>query len=147
MLLKEMKLISMRNGCGEPRCPSVHHQHSVLVNTDPASTIIFLMHSMLFYQDNIPNKWTRIQPGQDKCPHKSSRPIHWCFIQRINGTGATERLQKCRSLLQLLRQRRRWEDGRCWGTTDAAILLGWWCNAVLSPPPPVWIGVCTVVFR
>lgn len=95
---------------------------------DSASTIIFLMHSIPFNQDNIPNKWTRIQPGQDKCPYKSSRPIHWCFIQWINGMGAIERVQKCQSLLQLLRQPRWREDGRCWCTADAAAA------------PPNWAG-------
>lgn len=87
---------------------------------DMASAMIFLMHSIPFYQDNIPNKWTRIQPGQDKCPYKSSRPIHWCFIQWINGMGAIERVEKCQSLSQLLRQRRWREDGWCWCMTDAA---------------------------
>lgn len=93
---------------------------------DTASTIIVLMHSIPFYQDNIPNKRSRIQPGQDKCPEKSSRPIRWCFIQRTNGMGAIERLQKCQSLSQLLRQRRRREGGRCRRTTAAAAAPPCW---------------------
>lgn len=111
-----------------PRPPSTF---SAGEHCDTVAKMIFFMHSIPFYQDNIPNKWTRIQPGQDKCPSKSSGPIRGCFILCINGLGAIERVQKCQSSLQLLHQRRWREDGCCRCTADAAATPPYWAGDAL----------------